>query len=89
MESKLESILVESIQLEAENISLKELIRFYKSKAEIQEQLKNMVHYSLTMAHGRLPTYVHTRPAPHTRSLERGRRPLRPSQSIAAHEGAD
>ena len=46
MEADLERILVESIQLETENITLKKLIRSYNSMPDMQDQLKNMVHYN-------------------------------------------
>ena len=46
MEADLEKILVESIQLETENITLKDLIRSYQSKPEMADQLKNMLHYN-------------------------------------------
>ena len=46
MEADLERILVESIQLETENITLKQLIKLYQSKPEMQDQLKNMLHYN-------------------------------------------
>ena len=46
MEADLERILVDSIQLETENITLKQLVRFYNGKPDMQDQLKNMVHYN-------------------------------------------
>jgi hypothetical protein len=46
MEADLERILVESIQLETENITLKQLIKLYQSKPAMQDQLKNMLHYN-------------------------------------------
>ena len=46
MEADLERILVESIQLETENITLKQLVRFYNGKPDMQDQLKNMLHYN-------------------------------------------
>ena len=46
MEADLERILVDSIQLETENITLKQLVRFYNGKPDMQDQLKNMLHYN-------------------------------------------
>ena len=46
MEADLDRILVDSIQLETENITLKELIRSYNSKPDLRDQLKNMLHYN-------------------------------------------
>ena len=46
MEADLEKILVESIQLETENITLKDLIRSYQSKPAMANQLKKMLHYN-------------------------------------------
>ena len=46
MEADLERILVDSIQLETENITLKQLVRFYNGKTDMQDQLKNMLHYN-------------------------------------------
>ena len=45
-QADLEKILVESIQLETENITLKDLIRSYQSKPEMANQLKKMLHYN-------------------------------------------
>ena len=46
MEADLERILVDSIQLETENITLKQLVRFYNGKPDMKDQLKNMLHYN-------------------------------------------
>ena len=46
MDADLERILVDSIQLETENITLKQLVRFYNGKPDMQDQLKNMLHYN-------------------------------------------
>ena len=46
MEADLERILVDSIQLETENITIKQLVRFYNGKPDMQDQLKNMLHYN-------------------------------------------
>ena len=48
MEADLERILVDSIQLETENMTLKQLINnpVYYSKPDLRDQLKNMLHYN-------------------------------------------
>ena len=46
MEIDLQTILVECVKLEAENIKLKKLVRLYKSKPDVSEQIQNMLHYN-------------------------------------------
>ena len=46
MEIDLQTIVVECVKLEAENIKLKKLVRLYKSKPDVSEQIQNMLHYN-------------------------------------------